>query len=372
MIGAQVRVAVWAGAVAAGFAAYAARPAPGDDAAVARVRDLGPQFTENSVGVTGCDGATSLVLPDGRSLWVFGDTVEGPFQSIRELDLAPLRSNTGAVVPKQDAAHGIREFHFLATDDGRRPRQLILFAPEEDPATTRLWPIHGTCAGRRVYLFYHRISLLEGVDVFENFRLEGMGLARSEWAPDGGLTFDRRTAADGTREFWKGDQPTFGVWVERDGDMAYLWGSLLTGMFLARVPVERIEDLSAYEYLIAAATAAAPNAAPRWSQQFQPTAVLFDSVPNETSVSFNERLGAFLAIHALGRDGQIVMRTAPARTGPWSLPRVIYQVARSNDSELVYAAKEHPELAADGGRRIYITYVNSGTYLPRMLEVTLR
>ena len=39
---------------------------------------------------------------------------------------------------------------------------------------------------------------------------------------------------------------------------------------------------------------------------------------------------------------------------------------------MIYAAKEHPELAADGGRRLYVTYVNSATYVPQLLEVTLR
>src|SRR5687768_12712759 len=83
------------------------------------VRFLGKRFLNNPVGVTGADGATSLVLPSGDSLWVFGDTVEGPFESIHGLDLAPLRSNTGAIVPQQDASAGIAKFQFLATPDGR-------------------------------------------------------------------------------------------------------------------------------------------------------------------------------------------------------------------------------------------------------------
>ena len=61
--------------------------APPQESKVASVRNLGNQFLSNSVGVTGADGATSLVLPTGESLWVFGDTVEGPFETIRGLDL---------------------------------------------------------------------------------------------------------------------------------------------------------------------------------------------------------------------------------------------------------------------------------------------
>lgn len=344
--------------------------AAGPDSGVS-VRELGPQFLKNSVGVTGADGATSLPLPGKRSLWVFGDTVVGPFESIHGLDLTPLPSNTAAIVPDQDLADGVQKYGFLATTDGIRPRQMIPFAAEEKPAKTRLWAIHGACIGSRVYLFYHNISLLEGIDVFENFRLEGMGLARAEVDSSDRFEFQRLRAPDGSREFWKPEQPTFGVWVERDNETVYVWGSLLTGMFLARAPAGEIENLSAYEYLIAAPTSAAPNVKPRWSREFTPTAVLFDSAPNEMSVSFNRHLGRYLAVHALGREGDIVMRLAPRRTGPWSEPMLIHRVVRTSERDFVYAAKEHPEYSSEGGRMIYITYVSSATYIPQLLEVTL-
>jgi hypothetical protein len=339
------------------------------DSPVALVRYLGKQFLDNPIGVTGADGATSLILPNGEALWVFGDTVEGPFESIRGLDLAPLRSNTGAVVPRQDVSEGVKAFRFLATPDGKRPRQLVPFAEGENSAKTRLWAIHGACVDKRVYLFYHRIALKDGVDVFVDFKLEGMGLARADVAT---LEFTRLTAADGTREFWKGEQPTFGVWVERDGDTLYLWGNLMTGMFLARTPAERVEELAAYEYLVEAPTLKRPDVKPRWAKEFSPGAVLFDSVPNEMSAAYNAHLGKHAAFHALAGEGKIVMRTAPVRTGPWSAPVVVYEPKRAAETDLIYAAKEHPELARDGGRRVYLTFVNSGVYLPEMIEVVLR
>ena len=332
------------------------------------VRHLGKLFLDNPVGVTGTDGATSIVLPGERSLWVFGDTVEGPFESIHGLELTALRSNVGAIVPQQDASRGIHNFQFLATDDGKRPRQLIAFAPEENPAKTRLWGVHGTVIGRSAYLYYHRISLLDGVDVFENFRLEGMGLAR---AGVDDLQFTRLTAASGSREFWTRDLPTYGVWVESSKDYLYVWGSLMTGMFLARVTPDQIENVAAYEYLTAAPTTKRPEIKEQWGKRFDPGAVLFDNVPNEMSAAYNPWLKQHLAIHALGRDGKIVMRTAPQRIGPWSEPRVIYEVVRKDPATAVYAAKEHPELSRDGGRRIYVTYVNSASYIPELLEVTL-
>jgi hypothetical protein len=340
-----------------------------DDSLVASVRNLDSQFLENNVGITGADGATSTVLPSGESLWMFGDTVEGPFKSIRGLDLTSLRSNTGAIVPRQDASPGIKSFRFLADERGKRPRQIIPFAADDDPARHRLWAIHGAAVGQHVFLFYHRITLLDGVDVFINFQLDGMGIARADVSD---LRFTRLTAPDGTYLFWKGEAPTFGVFVTRADEYVYLWGSLATGMHLARTRENSMGDLASYEYLVEAPSIKNPSKLPRWSKQFQPTAMLFDSVPNEMSAAYNPHLRKFIAFHSLHRENKIVLRTADQLTGPWSAPVLVYRPEKIDDADLIYAAKEHPELVRENGRVLYVTFVNSATYVPQLIEVTLR
>jgi hypothetical protein len=336
---------------------------------VASVRHLGNQFLNNPVGVTGADGATSTILPSGKSLWVFGDTIEGPFKTVHGLELGGFRSNTGAIVPQQNVSNGIQQFEFLTEEEGARPRQLVPFAAGEDPNIHRVWAIHGTCLGKHIYLFYHRITLLKGVDVFVNFQLDGMGIARANVDE---LQFERLQAPDGTLEFWKKDVPTFGVFVERTKDYVYLWGSLATGMYLARTPPRSISDLASYEYLVEAPTKTRPTMSPRWSKKFLPAATLFDSVPNEMSAAYNRHLKQHVAFHSLHRENKVVMRTAPSIVGPWSEPQIVYRPEKVKDTELIYAVKEHPELASADGRVVYVTYVNSATYVPQMIELTLR
>ncbi len=340
-----------------------------DSSRVSAVRYLGKQFQENPVGVTGQDCASSIVLPSGEAFWLFGDTIEGPFESIRNLPLGDKLSNTAAIVPKQDVSDGIKRFQFLTQPDGKRARQIVPFVGDETPAAQRIWPIHGLCSDGQIYVFYHRISLIPGVDVFDNFTLEGMGIAR---AKVGEWQFERLTASDGSYEFWKGDKPTFGVFMQQHDGVAYVWGSLMTGMFLARTSPDKITDLASYEDLNAAPTIGDPEAKPVWSKTFEPTAVLFDSVPNEMSASYNEHLGCYTAIHTLLRENEIVLRTAPEIVGPWSDAEVIYRPEKSDESDLFYAAKEHPELARENGKIIYVTYVDSRSYAPQLIEVTLK
>jgi len=335
----------------------------------ASVRDLGLQFLDNPLRITGQDGATSTQLPNGDALWLFGDTIEGPFESIRNHNLTEVLSNTGSVVPAQDVSQGIKNFEYLKSTDSSRPRQVIEFDENEDKAKHRLWPIHSVCVGSNVYAFYHKITMDPEVDVFETFELDGMGIAR---ARIGDFRFKRLTAPDGTKEFWKGDQPSFGVFTEilPDGYL-YLWGSYWTGMFLARTDPESIEDLTSYEYLVEGPTELDPDAPAVWSKAFEPTAVLFEAVPNELSVSYNPHLERHLAIHVYHRQNKLVLRTAPAIVGPWSEPEVFYRPEMSSEDDLFTACKEHPELRTQQGKVLYVTYVNSSDYVPHLLELTL-
>ncbi|MEM8681749.1 MAG: DUF4185 domain-containing protein, partial [Planctomycetota bacterium] len=222
------------------------------------VRYLGKQFQANEVNITGQDAATSIVLPDGkRSFWIFGDTIEGPFpDSLHNIDLTGVLSNTGSIIPHQDAADGLQDYQYI-TDGSGRARQLIKHHDDENPTLERLWGIHGACVGDELYLYYHKITIKPDTSVFVDFELNGMGIAK---AKIGEYDFTRLRAPDGTREFWKGDQPGYGVFVELlDDGYLYLWGSYWTGMFLARTRPETMEDLGSYEYLVEAPTLANPN-----------------------------------------------------------------------------------------------------------------
>ena len=43
---------------------------------------------------------------------------------------------------------------------------------------------------------------------------------------------------------------------------------------------------------------------------------------------------------------------------------------RGEKPDIERYAREHPELAADGGRRIYLTYIEFEEYFPHLVEVT--
>jgi hypothetical protein len=111
-----------------------------------------------------------------------------------------------------------------------------------------------------------------------------------------------------------------------------------------------------------------------WSRDISAAIAVFSGMPSELSVSFNEHLGAYLAVHSLDLTGKIVGRTAPYPWGPWSEPVTLWTVKKPHPFpylQLIYAGKEHPELAGEHGRKIYLTYIEFEEYFPHLVEVTL-
>lgn len=343
-----------------------------DSPLVARVRDLGVQFLDNDVNISGQDAVTSVEMPGNDTFWIFGDTLEGPFDTVRYMSLTEVLSNTGALVPKQDISDGIKDFTYLADETGKRARQMIKFEPPEHKSTQRLWAIHGTHQNGHLYLYYHRITMDQQLDVFETFQLDGMGIAKA----DENYNFERLRAPDGTHEFWKGDEPGFGVFIQEIDGWLYLWGSVQPEekssgeMYLARVRPDRLEDPGAYEYLVEAPTLERPDVEPVWSDTWTPTACLFDNVPNEMSAAWNEHLGCYISLTTYRRENILVIRTAPEMWGPWSEPEVVFRPEKTNEKSLFNAGKEHPEFAKDSGKVTYMTFIDSEVYVPHLIEIT--
>ena len=355
---------------------------------VASVRDLGPQFVDNPHRMVGQDGAYSIPLGDNRVLWYFGDTLIGdrPKESLWYIfgnpvggqDLSgkgpfdQMITNTGLILRDRTGRGGLNDFSYILNPDGRL-KQLVLPLPEEDPEKDRTWCMHGCKLNNKLYLFFMKILMLEeGGDPFPvGFKIIGTGLAVGS---DSDYEFTR-IEHSGTTVLWPNDQPQFAasVLIDRTMDWVYLYGSLQApdfqyNAYVARVRPDDFESIDRYEYYC--------GDPENWTGDVYEASVIFSGMPNEMSVSYNAHLEQYLAVHCLGLSGQIVGRTAPTPWGPWSDATVLWTVeppeAPIPYPRLIYAGKEHPELAEGNGRVLYITYVEFEEYFPHLIEVTLK
>ncbi len=96
-----------------------------------------------------------------------------------------------------------------------------------------------------------------------------------------------------------------------------------------------------------------------WSTDLKAGVPVVNGVPGELSVSYSPYLRSYLAVHSVPMSNDVVYRTAPSPTGPWSPGRLLF-TGTHDASRTDYAAKEHPELARDGGRTLVVSYVDAG------------
>lgn len=353
---------------------------------VEQARDLGPQFQDNPHRMVGQDGAYSIPLGN-ESLWFFGDTLIGkrvPGESLwypggqpvghRDMSgrgcIERMPNNTGLILNQKTGSERLTQYRYICDAAGHL-RQLILRLPDEHPDEVRVWCLHGIALKEKVYLYYITVAMVEEGPMPVNFALRGSGLAVS----DRGSWEFRRIESRGSTLWWKENQPQFGTTVLRDrrSDWIYVYGVIqdtrgVQQCHVARVQLSEIEHQDAYEYYTGPGL--------EWSDEVDRAVPVMEGMPNEMSVSFNPWLNAFLAVHSYGISGTIVGRTAPDPWGPWSDAVPLWEVKVHREKPLpypilIYAGKEHSELAGENGRILYITYIEFEEYYPHLVEVTL-
>ena len=339
---------------------------------VVKVENGGLLFTDNSAGVSGCDAGYSIPLPH-QTLWLFGDVFLLDPQSPEKTYVGGV-SNCAALTAKGTGAAPLRTYSFLTDAKTGLARQVLPLSADE-PQNDRVWPFGGwhSPKEKRVYLYYARVHPTGGGAL--NFQIAGHGLAYADAAKPDALRFIPIPAAPNQPLWWTGEKGKilFGSAVIADESDEYLYvvgvqerEGVKRGK-LARVPKNRITDFAAYTYY------AGSNAAPQWSATLEAAADItgLNDFPNELSIAYNAYLGGYLAVHSIGISDKLRLSLAPHSWGPYTQIAEIPAPHRAFSKAFCYAGKEHPELAEERGRVVYITYVDSERYWLRLLRVTL-
>ena len=336
------------------IASNCAHPPP--EARVARVQELG--VLEMTDAIQGRDGGYS-VLAWGQSIWLYGDTV---LESVDE-DGSNWHHNSFSLTRDRDASDGIGGFseiddsagapaHLLApTESERQYNQAHQQRPDqtcqEQPCGARwaTWPadaIHDP-ERDRVLIFYSKLHAAPGE---LNFYSVGQsiavwhGLESLPQRPVFGLDPDHPTLLFPGEEGALG----LGVLIEDEHLHAFLCRrhSLDHRCSLARVPLARALSRDEWRFYDGR----------DWSRERERAAHLFDG-GSIMDVSWNQYLERYTAIYTRPLDRDVVLRTAPALTGPWSEELLLFRAESERD---IYDALPHSEFAEQDGRVQYITF----------------
>lgn len=342
-----VSVAALAACACGGVAVASPRSEPAPAAGEAALAPEWSAMFDRSEGWTGADGAATIPLPGGETLWLFGDTWVGHIDGGRHRAGSTMVSNTIGVQSAGPTPAPIRFYWGPETSNGK-PSAFI--APPEGDSDW-LWPTGG---GRvdphsgELHLFVTRVARRGTDGGTWDFEARSSSLAvvadidgdPRRWQPRVVDLAPARDAA-GRAVIWGGALVEPAV---PDGFVyvAGVDGSTPTRkrLLMARVPETSVPRFEAWRFWTGR----------DWSERADEAASIVDPVASEPSiVSVGQgRARRFLLVYAdLGLGASVYARSASRPEGPWSAPVTLFEAPepRSLPGTFVYAAKAHPELS---------------------------
>jgi hypothetical protein len=342
-------------------------------------------------GWWGADAAYSIPLGGGRSVWIFGDTLYGDRRTVTGNDPRMVRNSIG--VSRCDDQRRWSLQYVIRHGEDDKPLDFFQAQVLRPHGGAWYWALDGFVNedgfGHEkdlwVTLLCVRNTRVKRADGFD-FETCGTDLAKVS-----GLNADPQKwkvayfplVADGSAAY-----PSATAVV--DGEYAYLFAlyeRAARPMLLTRVPLAGLDAPARnLQYLAKSA-----KRADEWQPGFKPKNAVhvMDPGTSEMTVRYHPDLKKWLAVMRapdISSDA-IVLRTAPAITGPWSASELIYRIPEMqknlpgyDKNVFCYAGKEHPEFERPGS--LVITYVCNTTkvpelvtnlkiYVPKVVEVPL-
>jgi hypothetical protein len=317
----------------------------------------------------GADAAYSIPLGGDRSLWLFQDTLAKTSNEPGRAHTRLVR-NSIAIEAGADPTRASMRFFTRTSADG----EPASFFADEGARWT--WPLHGVRTKHGPLVVFLQTMHKSG-NASASFDFEPAAVRAAivddpsadprAWSPRfvelPSLPFDA----------------VVGGAVIEDGAFVVALATRFHGAhagYLARMPTAALLEGRA-ELALWTGAAWTPLADLRGA----PAVVLDDAGP-ECSIHFDARTHRWVHIASVGFGAtSIAARFAEAITGPWSAPRVVFKPQESSlPHVLVYAAKAHPELEANGA--LAVTYVanpedfsslfkpeGAALYWPRFLRI---
>lgn len=294
--------------------------------------------------IIGLDGSYSLPLEGGRTLWMFGDTFFGSFNSNGSRNIHAWQRSTTAITQNADLASCFSAAAF----DGSSAEDAIVGPSGEDRGNRAGWPGELLRIGSAIWAYYALYDV--GSEGGLNLSRVGYGILEGSGKP---LRFRRNNEP----LLFRGAEPTFGQAALVHQDYVYAYGVrerrhadgwVSKDVYVARVPSAQVANRSAYEFL-----AHLDGETPTWTLELSKATIVFTGEVN--SVRWVEYLHGFLAtyIEPLGTD--VKARWSRTPWGPWSEPAVLAHCDVPKGA-YCYHARLHPQLGSADGRSLALTY----------------
>jgi hypothetical protein len=324
-------------------------------ARVVDVREMGTVLQPPLI--VGRDGGGSALLW-GLSIWLFGDTVS----SIPDADgqtwhnnsfssSSELTASGGIALTERTDAAGAPAYFLAPTADEAAFIAAHQGSPcQEQPCGARFaaWPGAPLfdAARNRALVPYGLVWAAPG-----DFNFYGVGQSFAVWSDFSQLP-ERPIVSPGSPHptlLFSQDEPGFGGAAAIDGDELFAFAPIQDGLtfhwLLGKVALDAVFDRTAWSFWDGA----------QWSTSLTSACPVFDA-SSIVTVQFNAFVGQWMAVYSAVFSNDVMLRTAPALTGPWSDEMQLFTADRAGQGGTSYDATPHAEYAENGGQVLYVSY----------------
>ena len=322
-----------------------------------------PKFSlqqNNPLGWQGADAAYSIPLPDGRDVWIFGDTLYGEKRVVN--GHAPRMVHNSLGISTCDAKGNFHLRYVIRR--GSQGEAESYFSPKNPDHW--YWAMDGFVNKSDLWVTLLCIEHAKQASPWAmDFATCGSDLAKLSHLDRDPQNWTVRyypLVPDGVKAY-----PSAVTLVH--GNYAYLYALYESGsrpLMATRIPLRGLQDPQKnLEYLTVAGD---------WKGGFDPKTgkEVMHQGSTELSIAYHPSLKKWLAVMFApeGFSSKILLRTAPNLNGPWTDGQVIYSVPEMqpnkpgyNKNTFCYAGKEHPEF--EQGDLVF-TYVCNTLNVPQL------
>jgi hypothetical protein len=305
------------------------------------------KFNHVKNGWCASDATISLLLPDGNTLWLWGDCIIGEKESTFDVKNETATMINNAAIIEED---GVLTTYYQGTMEN--PSSLI---PKDGDDI--FWPEHATIEEDTIKIFAIRIIYENtGVPGF-NFRAGTTHLAYFTYP---GMEYIR------TREITDITDTTmrFGTHVFEKGGYKYIFGKKDTVVSGNKYPVPmlaRVEKSVEEPWQFYAGEE-------RWSTDCREAVPVGDRPMSESFFVYEKNDKYYLLMHEIGLIGELHILESDQLTGPWNRKSTggidhKFAVIRPHGNNFTYNLFAHPQFRS--GEDILISYnVNNHDFWP--------
>lgn len=335
---------------------------------------------KNQSGWIGADGAYSIALPNGKNVWLFGDTLIGKIEGKRRVD-SRLVHNSIAI-----EKGGSFKYYWgkeNAEAGKRRSTGYGFFGMPPGEPNRYFWPADGFFHNGKLYIFLHAVQT--------NLKLP---------AP---FQFEMRTdhllevqnpLAEPTQWQWKNypllnrsNWLLYGVAVRQDKDYIYVFcanGGAALGTDKNPTVLARLakKDLPAFRPAAMQWLTETDSARREWLSNPKLSELIIKDGASEMSITEIAGQPGLFAFYIPAPGGAIMMRQAERPEGPWSSPVPIYKLPKTPADRFYYSCKAHRPSTGSTANSVILTYctnmrqvtklfTDSEVYFPKALLLKL-